>query len=739
MVPIKSMIECIRHNPDQIALLPHEAVWAMFENLRAQKATSELLRDDWHRLLCRIVHLDEPLTTHVPSGRPKQAFEMLLEMKKCGIVPDGLVNACLLRVARSSHNLLSTILQQLARDKDAFKASFHVRTAARKSQGARTSAAVAEEFPLSNKTVQTMLAIILHGHRSPTKLISMAYDLWSIVIDSPLVLTYDSYLGFLEAFALKGDRTKVSAIHKYLTVVRKQKLLQQQQRGGSFEDPWPLRVYEDLIAAHLKLGNYASARRLMNSLIECGNIPRRHTMHLHMQALDALGDHSAIVAADVLLRKHAIPFDTEICSVLLRSALAQENPAFRVQKLWERIKAQWDDQEARLNALPRDRQLDLVRDLQEINPRDSRRLLQSTAFVALLEAVSSIGTLSQVNTLFGQLVQAKTAESARKNAANNLPATSEEMIDALYLKDLWTLPRVRIQRHSCADARLVDRINAQKHALQHIRAFIPPLPSRAAVAALISHLSARRDSAAIRRLFEQHALAPSRMIILWGRKLAFSAKKLHDLAGESIARINLLEQELANEKSRLRGPDPQSDQPQESKPERESPEAGLHMIAYRRELFDLRRTVSWAAREIKKGVQLQTGKDGPLKILYEALDHSWREAAEGSRRPPPDCNKAFPPTEEEQSQMLIELERMLTDFEQRERSVALSLNLPGLATRSLRRSVRARTKAGTAQNDAENGDDGSDEAKVGDLAGSNKKTSPRRGSRSFESFWGTDQ
>nr|KAJ3421920.1 hypothetical protein HK105_001847 [Polyrhizophydium stewartii] len=677
MVPIKSMIECIRHNPDQIALLPHEAVWAMFENLRAQKATSELLRDDWHRLLCRIVHLDEPLTTHVPSGRPKQAFEMLLEMKKCGIVPDGLVNACLLRVARSSHNLLSTILQQLARDKDAFKASFHVRTAARKSQGARTSAAVAEEFPLSNKTVQTMLAIILHGHRSPTKLISMAYDLWSIVIDSPLVLTYDSYLGFLEAFALKGDRTKVSAIHKYLTVVRKQKLLQQQQRGGSFEDPWPLRVYEDLIAAHLKLGNYASARRLMNSLIECGNIPRRHTMHLHMQALDALGDHSAIVAADVLLRKHAIPFDTEICSVLLRSALAQENPAFRVQKLWERIKAQWDDQEARLNALPRDRQLDLVRDLQEINPRDSRRLLQSTAFVALLEAVSSIGTLSQVNTLFGQLVQAKTAESARKNAANNLPATSEEMIDALYLKDLWTLPR--------------------------------------------------------------HALAPSRMIILWGRKLAFSAKKLHDLAGESIARINLLEQELANEKSRLRGPDPQSDQPQESKPERESPEAGLHMIAYRRELFDLRRTVSWAAREIKKGVQLQTGKDGPLKILYEALDHSWREAAEGSRRPPPDCNKAFPPTEEEQSQMLIELERMLTDFEQRERSVALSLNLPGLATRSLRRSVRARTKAGTAQNDAENGDDGSDEAKVGDLAGSNKKTSPRRGSRSFESFWGTDQ
>ncbi|KAI9315049.1 hypothetical protein BDR26DRAFT_886845, partial [Obelidium mucronatum] len=90
---------------------------------------------------------------------------------------------------------------------------------------------------------------------------SVVEDLWQDMEDFVIRPSQDTYLAFLEAFAVFGEKNMVEKVHKRLTLAAKRK-------NGMMDDL----VYKALMDAHEKCGNFTAVTRLFDSL-EAAHVP----------------------------------------------------------------------------------------------------------------------------------------------------------------------------------------------------------------------------------------------------------------------------------------------------------------------------------------------------------------------------------------------------------------------------------------------------------------------------------
>ncbi|KAH9266561.1 hypothetical protein BASA84_001047 [Batrachochytrium salamandrivorans] len=199
------LCRCIKDNSNQLQHLKRDTVWIMLKLLQKYGMTQELAVADWHRVFSRIVDMAAPFNTIPDSLECSRAIFLLQEMKKCGVQPDAFVYGCMYRAMRDRTKMVLMVHEQAIQDLEKYPRFRKVAKAAD----------VPADYPISNKSIRTLLAVFLRRKTSPKYHMGVIYRLWDQVIQTPILLTIDTYLGFLEAFALSDDKVMVERFHMF--------------------------------------------------------------------------------------------------------------------------------------------------------------------------------------------------------------------------------------------------------------------------------------------------------------------------------------------------------------------------------------------------------------------------------------------------------------------------------------------------------------------------------------------
>eukprot|EP00842_Homolaphlyctis_polyrhiza_P006944 jgi/Hompol1/839/HPOL_004380-RA len=668
------MLRAVRDKSDVLRLLPTDSVWAIFVALKAQGTTSALSLDDWHRILSALIDQTVPFSQPATQVEPQRAIAVLHEMKRCGVNPDAFVFACLYRACRDSGKMVMMIHKQVVVELIRLEATV------------KKASDIPLGYPLSNKSIRTLIAVLIRGHFAPKKHIGAVYRLWDQVINTPFIMTIDTYLAFLDAFTITKDKSMIERIHEFLA----------SRRAST---PWSIKVYEALMNSHIQIGNFRAARRVMDLLNSTDIRPRQFTYRLYLTALQKLDDHDGILLADKRMKEQGIPHSAATYNVLVVDALKQEDSLERVRKMHGRIHMQllhhFRKQELLSTAAKR-----------QSESRDSHLLvpITSLAYQPILEAYSAMGSLKDVLQTFKQIEKARKQETARHNESKGLPITTAEMIKLLNPNGVWAPPSssslsdndAATDEQSTSKHTEVDTQSPPAKSVNApVRDFHPPEASRAVLCAVVSHLAGRHDATSLREFFQKRVLTTDRLGLYWARRLASHAKQLHDLA-------QLTQSDIDNIKSQnsARAAAVASQSATATTVKLKDVQSGKAM-------HELKSTMSWINRRFKRGMPLLVGLNGPLSPVYTILDRSWRDsvsynlANDQKSVAPVNSNSSntnqLPATnqssasnaslsEEKQAELLLELDQLMSELTKLEADVVLSLGFKIIPVRAPLRS-----------------------------------------------------
>ncbi|KAJ3303211.1 hypothetical protein HDV03_004120 [Kappamyces sp. JEL0829] len=202
-------------------------------------------------------------------------------------------------------------------------------------------------------------------------------------------------------------------------------------------------------------------------------------------------------------------------------------------------------------------------------------MLPYSVLYDVLDAFAMVDSLEDCQRVFGHLETIRAEQVVLQNKAMELDYTTREM--AGIFEDAY--------RTSARDSSILDRYREWK----------PTICSRRLLASLAQVLGRRKDPALVLDFFSSHVLDADGLYLYWAKKIAGQHKKLLDL------------QELSQT---------QLDEWKDARPSTAQPTSRQ----------DLKETLSWTKRRLKRGLVLEVGEKGPLAVVYEAMISSWRSS-----------------------------------------------------------------------------------------------------------------
>ncbi|KAH9276340.1 hypothetical protein BSLG_007865 [Batrachochytrium salamandrivorans] len=673
-VPLSTVLKCIKDNSNQLQHLKRDTVWIMLKLLQKYGMTQELAVADWHRVFSRIVDMAAPFNTIPDSLECSRAIFLLQEMKKCGVQPDAFVYGCMYRAMRDRTKMVLMVHEQAIQDLEKYPRFRKVAKAAD----------VPADYPISNKSIRTLLAVFLRRKTSPKYHMGVIYRLWDQVIQTPILLTIDTYLGFLEAFALSDDKVMVERFHMFLAT-----------RGGH-SGSLGLKAYEGIMAAHNRLKNYRAVRRQMEILAEKSINPRLATYRLAFQAYEQLQDYGSIYAADAQMKKLGIDHDSVTYAALLRAAQTHEKGLSKVKDLHKRINAQIK--------ISIQRERSLSQSKTELNQEDARALLSHTVYESLLEAYAAVGTWTDVKRVFDQMHAVRVMSIAIKNKRNGLPETTAGFISLANPNKIWSLPFKRRTPSTSANALIsaqtptdmpsipvetvsqadnpteidLSESQAQYDRIKNsvARTFLPPEPSRRSLCAIVAVLGKTFDIDRLRDFFLKHIFTADRLGLYWMRQLLAQSDKIRQFSTATQTKIDQM-REVVKNRSHSRGSRERTESSLNAKRRRRR-----EITSQNREMHELKGSMAQASRKFKRGIPVQVGFNGPLAAVYTVMDHAWRGAIFARVEMEQSNSRASGdplPSADMEGELLMQLEGFLKELEKREEELVLSLGFRGIS------------------------------------------------------------
>ncbi|EGF81614.1 hypothetical protein BATDEDRAFT_34867 [Batrachochytrium dendrobatidis JAM81] len=689
-IPISFMLDCIKHSPDQLPYLSSDAVWAMFNRIKQAFLIKELSIHDWHKLFARIVDMSASFNDNPDPKEFQRAIILLQEMKQCGLCPDAFVYGCMYRATRDRINMVLMIHQQAVSDLARFKR-----------QGLVVKAHdIPADYPLSNKSIRTLLAVLLRQKRKARTHSNAIYQLYENVIDTPILMTTDTYLGFLKAFTDLEDKTMVERIHHFLATRAKM--------TGDLN----IQAYEGIMFAHLKMKNFRAVRRQMETILEKKSIkPRSATYRLALQAYEQLQDYASIYTTDALMRRFNVPIDSEIYSILLRTALTQTDSLDRIKSLHKRINSHMKTSFETLTS-----KSSSVKD-QTISETSSP--LSYTVYEPLLEAYAAVGSWDDVQKVFNQMIKVRSIAVSRKNKEQGFPSTTAAFIEFSRPNDIWRLSKhvreeTQQQRPTLASTSLSENVDGStdtkpmlisetvttqpnskplnepstvhnRLTSQDFRKFFPPEPSRRSLRAVVSHLATKLDAIQLKEFFLKHVLTKDRLGLYAMHRLFSQAEKIKELVALSQTQIKKVKTEMPNIPT-----------PSQSKGSFGEGRRRRKLITeHNNKIRELKKNILWASKRINRGIPIDVGFNGPLVSVYTAMNDAWRAATDARIASVPKTSKQSGDANEVddtsmntaennvlcsdlKGELLMQMEHLLTELQKIEEETVFACGFRGL-------------------------------------------------------------
>ncbi|KAJ3268740.1 hypothetical protein HK104_005287 [Borealophlyctis nickersoniae] len=336
-IETKVFTDGIRDRRNVLQYLSLDAVWLIFETLKSRGATRQLILADWHRLIHRFIY--HPLCSPTPPETPHRSFEILKEMKRCGVAPDAFMYSSIIRACKDDIKKVDHIRKfvlKLAEEaqndaqKDASSPSAPSSSSSSSSLlpslsflSSSTRARVAHTTTplISDKFFLTLLGVYLrpvNGFKYVEKAASLREDMRKFGMQPNV----DASMAFLEAFGALGDAGGVASIHAGLIHRRISGL------------KWGTREYEALMVAHDGCGNFKAVERLWTTVLE-KKVPFGFpACKSYLHALAHFNDNAKIANLHRYMDKEKIPYDDD-CMAVFAHAYAQLG---NVSELTQRVR-----------------------------------------------------------------------------------------------------------------------------------------------------------------------------------------------------------------------------------------------------------------------------------------------------------------------------------------------------------------------------------------------------------------
>ncbi len=188
----------------------------------------------------------------------------------------------------------------------------------------------------------------------------------------------------------------------------------------------------------------------------------------------------------------------------------------------------------------------------------------------LLDSYASLESVTDCQRVFKELLLVRGIQVQRQNSTIGLslsPLAMGQLFENFIRDQLLPEEKVKIDR---------------------FREWNNPLPSRKLLCIMAEMMGKKRDSSQIYSLFDQF-LSSEALYFYWAKEASFQKRKLIHL-------LQLTQKQL----DELNGK-------QDSKTRNE-----------------LKTTISWVNRRLKRGISLKVGESGPFAMAYKALIDSWR-------------------------------------------------------------------------------------------------------------------